>query len=293
LTTYAPSYDPDNDPNARIQVPWQMNFDRFIPEGAVFFLPASIPNYQQLTDPIPARFYSAHFCFTLGQFCKEVPHDPEYYFHGEEISIAVRAYTWGYDLFHPHKVIVWHEYTRKNRTKHWDDDKNWGEKNSKSHLKNRILFNMENENQNVKFSIYGFGDQRTLQDYEAYAGISFSKRAVQKYTVDHNTPPNPVYKTDKEFEDSFLKIFKHSIPVHKSVLPKAECDFWAVILEDETGNCLYRKDLTSTECKRLIQTADEFVNIWVEFNTDIHPHKWIVWPHAKVDGWLERIEQFI
>ncbi len=87
-----------------------------------------------MTEPIPARFYSAHFAFTVGQFCKEVPHDPEYYFHGEEISIAVRAYTWGYDLFHPHKVIAWHEYTRKGRTKQWDDDKEWWEKNIKCHL---------------------------------------------------------------------------------------------------------------------------------------------------------------
>jgi len=123
LTGYISSFDPDNDPAGRINTPWKMNFDRFIPEGAVFFIPASIDNYKELNSPIPSRFYSAHFCFTLGQFCKEVPHDPNYYFHGEEISIAVRAYTWGYDLFHPHKVIAWHEYTRKGRTKHWDDRK--------------------------------------------------------------------------------------------------------------------------------------------------------------------------
>ena len=104
LTGYIPSFDPDNDPAARIHVPWKMNFDRFIPEGAVFFLPASIDDWQQRDEPIPARFYSAHFCFTIGKFCKEVPHDPNYYFHGEEISIAVRAFTHGYDLFHPHPV---------------------------------------------------------------------------------------------------------------------------------------------------------------------------------------------
>jgi hypothetical protein len=85
-----------------------MVFDRFIPEGAVFFLPSSIPNWETLTEPIPSRFYSAHFCFTLGQFTKEVSHDPEFYFHGEEISIAVRAFTHGYDLFHPHKLVIWH-----------------------------------------------------------------------------------------------------------------------------------------------------------------------------------------
>jgi hypothetical protein len=61
-----------------------MDFDRFIPEGAVFFFPASIDDFATRTEPVPSRFYSAHFAFTCGQFCIEVPHDPNYYFHGED-----------------------------------------------------------------------------------------------------------------------------------------------------------------------------------------------------------------
>jgi hypothetical protein len=118
LTGYVSSFNPDNDPAERIPDPWRMVFDRFIPEGAVFFLPETIPGWQDLKEPVPSRFYSAHYCFTLGEFSKEVQHDPEFYFHGEEISIAARAYTHGYDLFHPHKTLIWHEYTRKGRTKH-------------------------------------------------------------------------------------------------------------------------------------------------------------------------------
>ena len=108
LTSYACSYEPTNDPAGRVQDPWRMVFDRFAPEGNVFFMPETIDEWKTLQKPIPARFYSAHYCFTLGQFAKEVQHNPEYYFHGEEISIAVRAYTWGYDLFHPHFPIIYH-----------------------------------------------------------------------------------------------------------------------------------------------------------------------------------------
>jgi hypothetical protein len=43
LTGYVPSFDPDNDPAGRAQDAWRMVFDRFIPEGAVFFLPETIP----------------------------------------------------------------------------------------------------------------------------------------------------------------------------------------------------------------------------------------------------------
>ena len=191
LTGYISSFDPDNDPEGRIQQPWKMNFDRFIPEGAVFFLPATIDDYKERTEPLPARFYSAHFCFTLGSFIKEVPHDPEYYFHGEEISIAVRAYTWGYDLFHPHKIVAWHEYTRKGRKKQWDDDPKWVTKNVNCHLRNRKLFEMDGLVKDIDFGIYDFGTERTLEDYERYAGLSFKKRAVQQYTIDNNYAPNP------------------------------------------------------------------------------------------------------
>jgi glycosyltransferase involved in cell wall biosynthesis len=289
LTSYISSFDPDNDPAGRITVPWKMNFDRFIPEGAVFFLPASIDNYKELTEPIPARFYSAHFAFASGQFVKEVPHDPDYYFHGEEISIAVRAYTHGYDLFHPHKIIAWHEYTRKNRTKQWDDDKSWHLKNDDCHLRNRKLFEMDGLVKDINFGIYDFGTERTLEDYERYAGLSFKKRAAQKYTIDNKLAPNPPLYGD-EFDSSFLKIFKHCIDLYKPTFVEKDYDFWAVIFEDENNQQLHREDITSLDIINLLETTDDFIKIWRTFNTEKKPNKWIVWPHSESKGWLEKIE---
>ena len=290
LTSYISSYNPENDPEGRVNVPWLMNFDRFIPEGAVFFLPATIPNWETLTEPVPARFYSAHFAFSLGSFVEEVPHDPEYYFHGEEISIAVRAYTHGYDLFHPHKIIAWHEYTRKGRTKQWDDDKTWGNKNSNSHLRNRKLFGMDGLEKDIDFGIYDFGTERTLEDYERYAGLSFKKRAVQQYTLDNNSAPNPPLYGE-EFDDSFLMIFKHCIDIHKPTFDKdMDYDFWSVIFEDDDGKPLNRKDMNVSEINGFLTTPDEWVKIWREFDTERKPDKWVVWPHSESKGWLEKIE---
>jgi glycosyltransferase involved in cell wall biosynthesis len=68
LTGYVSSFNPLNDPSERVREPWRMSFDRFIPEGAIFFLPEVIPGWKELTEPVPSRFYSDHFCFTLGQF---------------------------------------------------------------------------------------------------------------------------------------------------------------------------------------------------------------------------------
>lgn len=288
LTGYVSSFDPDNDPAGRVMSPWKMNFDRFIPEGAVFFLPATIDDYASRTEPIPARFYSAHFAFTLGQFVTEVPHDPEYYFHGEEISIAVRAYTWGYDLFHPHKVIVWHEYTRKGRTKQWDDDSKWVTRNLESHKKNRKLFEMDGEVKDIDFGQYDFGKERTLEEYERYAGISFKKRAIQKYTLDNNLAPNPPLY-GKEFEDSFLSIFKHCIDIGFDKVPETDYEFWVVAFHNENDETVYRQDADVNEINRIKSDADGYGKVWREFQVDKKPAYWVVWPFSTSKGWCERI----
>ena len=290
LTGYVSSFDPDNDPAGRVQEPWRMAFDRFIPEGAVFFLPESIPGWQQMKEPVTARFYSAHFAFTLGQFSTEVQHDPEFYFHGEEISIAVRAYTHGYDLFHPHKVVIWHEYTRKGRTKQWDDDKDWVNKNNLSHQKNRQLFGMDGEEVTMDFSKYGFGTERTLREYEIYSGLLFSKRAVQQYTLDKNYPPNPyIFETEEELMASYASIFKHCIDVGFTQVPEKDYEFWVVAFHDENDETIFRKDADINEINMMMNDPDGYCKVWRDFQTVYKPKYWVVWPYSTSKGWCERI----
>jgi glycosyltransferase involved in cell wall biosynthesis len=308
LTGYIPSFDPDKDPEARIQTPRRMDFDRFIPEGAVFFLPASIDDWKERNTPVSARFYSAHFCFTSGEFCKEVPHDPEYYFHGEEISIAARAFTHGYDLFHPHRIIAWHEYTRKGRTKHWDDHsgsnankipdkKDWGQRNTLCHRRNRVLFSMDGENHGtIDWGPYGFGKVRTLRDYEKYAGLLFEKRGVQQETLNKAYPPNKyhTYKSEKEWEDSFLQIFKHCIDLPIDKFNLDDYTFWCVAFERQDNSTIQRQDADKLEIQRLLRDArdpngDRYIKLWRNFNASEKPHHWVVWPHSESKGWGERI----
>ena len=289
LSTYAPSFNPDNDPELRVQIPWRMVFDRFIPEGAIFFLPEPIPDYKNLKRPVPSRFYSAHFCFTLGEFCKEVQHDPEFYFHGEEISIAVRAFTHGYDLFHPHEVVIWHEYTRKNRKKQWDDDKKWSEKNKASHSKNRKLLGVDGEKLESE-NKYGLGDARTLRNYEKYAGILFSNRSVQQHTLEKKYPPNPIFKTEEEWLESFSMIFKHCLDLDSKLFTEEDYDFWVVSFHDENEKEIYRKDADVSEINKIKING---YKIWREFLTHSKPKYWVVWPHSKSKGWGDKITKEI
>ena len=292
LTGYVPSFNPENDPAERIQHPWRMVFDRFIPEGAVFFLPETIPNWETLKSPVPARFYSAHFCFTLGEFSKEVQHNPEYYFHGEEISIAARAYTHGYDLFYPHTAVIWHEYTRKGRTKQWDDDKEWVAKNNHSHLTNRKLFGMDGLEQEGHEGQYGFGKVRTLRDYEEYSGLLFSERSVQQYTLDKNNPPNPSIEScggEENWKKKFARVFKHCIDIGYHQVPEKDYDFWVVAFHSEDNETIYRKDADKDEIQRMMNDPDKYCKVWREFQTTKKPKYWVVWPHSISKDWCERI----
>jgi len=292
LTSYAPSYNPAKDPEERTMVPWWMTFDRFAPEGAVYFLPASIPEFQTLKEPIPARFYSAHFAFTVGQFAQEVQHDPNMYFHGEEISIAVRAFTHGYDLFHPHQIVTWHEYIRKNVKKQWDDDKTWPSKNNESHRRNRILFGIEpgcTPCMRKQIEPYGFGNERNLEDYERYAGIRFSDRSVQQYTLDNKFAPNPVIEDPERYNNSFSRIFKHCIDIQFSQVPERDYEFWVVAFHDQKDNTLYRQDATNQEIQGILNDSDGYGKLWRTFHTAVQPSYWVVWPYSTSKGWCERI----
>ncbi|NDB29673.1 hypothetical protein EB155_07945 [archaeon] len=292
LTGYVSSFDPEKYPKGRTKEPWRMTFDRFIPEGAVFFLPETIPNWKDLNKPVPSRFYSAHYCFTLGEFSVEVQHNPEYYFHGEEISIGARAYTWGYDLFHPHKTLIWHEYTRKGRTKQWDDDKKWVEKNNHSHLTNRKLFGMDGENQEGHDGPYGFGKIRTLREYEEYAGILFERRAVQQDTLDKKYPPNKrisEYSSEEEWLDSFATVFKHCIDLNYNQVKEKDYEYWVVAFHGKDDKTIFRKDADKSEINRMKNDPDGYCKIWREFQTTEKPSYWVVWPYSTSKGWCDRI----
>ena len=291
LTAYLPSYEPTNDPGARVLEPWQINYDRFMPEGPIFLRPSTIKNWKELQSPVPARALSAHFIFTLGKWCKEVPYDSDLYFHGEEISLAVRSYTHGYDLFHPHKLIVWHQYTRSGAKRHWDDNTGWDELNKNSYKRVKILFGTDGEDPNqIDYKECGLGKVRTLQQFERYAGVDFKNRRFHKDVVAEKLPPIK-FVDESTFQNELLSRFKHCIDIYKPELPETDYDFWCVVFKNKENQDMYRRDADGNEIKTIMSASpdDKFIHIWREFDTDIKPFKWTVWPHSKSKGWETKI----
>jgi len=59
-------------------------------------------------------FYGAGWVFARGHFFVNVPYDlhAPMVFFGEEISMAIRAFTYGYDHYGPLRNISYHSYAK-------------------------------------------------------------------------------------------------------------------------------------------------------------------------------------
>ena len=289
LSSYLPSYDPDSSDENRLNDVWRTYIDRFMPEGPIFIFPETIEGWKKC-KPEKARFISGHFIFSYGSFCLEVPYDPKLYFHGEETSLAVRAYTWGYDIFHLHRPWVWHHYTRDGKARHWDDVPLWEKLNNQSFTRYKKLLGMDGLKR-VNIPKYGLGKVRSLAEYERYSGIRFKDRQVQKYTVDRNIPPCP-FKSKTEYEKSFVSEFKYCIDVHKPLFNEKDYDVWVIAFKDKKGKEMVRLDAPEDEVNRLMSSdpSDDFIRLWRSFETTEVPSSWLIWPHSKSKDWMPIIE---
>jgi hypothetical protein len=210
ITSYAASYDPNNDKNLEPKVCKVLPHD-FKSSGTIWFNPVGVK--ESIDKPIFARFVSGHYFFTTGYHCNEYKYDPDLYFAGDEIALSVRSYTMGYDLYHPHKCVVWHHYGRNDRIKHWGDhnvsnkdngtiEKTWMERDTYS--KQRIRQLLGEEDSGIDLGIYGLGNKRTLQDYERYCGFDFKNRRIQKSAIDGIDPPL-IFNNEQDWNRGFKK----------------------------------------------------------------------------------------
>jgi hypothetical protein len=120
LTAYLPPYRPDH-PAKRGRMPYKI-YPLQRESGVLTRLTAfPIRHWRSLDRPVAADFLSLHFALADGRFNADVPMDPAIYFFGDEVLTGARAFTKGYRLFHPHRIIGWHAYDRAQRVTHWSD----------------------------------------------------------------------------------------------------------------------------------------------------------------------------
>jgi hypothetical protein len=294
ITAYAGMYRPRDNKLLNVE-PYKMVASNFTQGGTILFRPHEIPKWKELDKPIPARFVSGHFFFTIGKHCEEYKYDPNIYFAGDEISLSIRSFTLGYDLFHPHKTVVWHEYTREGRTKHWTDfndenkknglvEQQWWEMDNSSKMRLRHM--LQEEDHNIDLGEYGLGNVRTHHDYELYAGINFLHRKLHTKTLKGINPP---VNDDTEWYKNESTTFTYSIIIPKLEAPEDNYDFWAISFLDDAGTEIHREDADSTELKEVYDVKSDYVQIKRTFLTDRTTKSWSIWLHHSENGWIKQL----
>lgn len=158
LTAYMPAYEPSSDPFGRRQKPYKTYpYQR---EAGVLSKLTSYPitSWEDLAAPVEADFVCLHFVFTTGELYSQLVFDPEIYYLRDEVVMSVQAFTRGYDLFHPHRIIGWHCYERASRVAHWQDHADWHDNQAAALSKMRRLFLGELPTE--------LGRERSLADFE-------------------------------------------------------------------------------------------------------------------------------
>jgi hypothetical protein len=247
-----------------------------------------------MKEPAPSRFLSGHFCFADGHWAKTILHDQDIYFSGEELNLTIRSYTHGYDLFHPHKLVVWHATMREERDGIlvWDDQhkrgEDWWTQQNVARAKIRQL--LRTEDNGFDLTGYDLGTERSLHDYEKYAGIDFKKRSVQKYTLDNQYPPNPII-SDDEWDESLAFSFYYLVQINKANFKSDDYDFVICAFDDEEGKEIWREDYNEQRFKEILTSPGEWYSEEKFFLTDRVPSRVVIWAHSKSQGWAERIEE--
>lgn len=137
------------------------------------------------TVPFRGWQIGAGCLFAEGRIVKEIPYDPEFYFHGEEQSLSARLFTHGWDVYHIPAMPVYHLYYAPQngdpkRVLHWDVELNlqrpnyrWVNHNNGAKIR---LSHLLQETQD--FGIYGLGKERTMKQYFELTGIDYANRVI-------------------------------------------------------------------------------------------------------------------
>ena len=187
LTAYPPAYVLDangaaecvnNETRSTILVPWKFCDGMLRQKGRLL---------NETSDVIPCPLYAAGFNFSSASVIKDCPYDGtlHHLFFGEEMSMAVRLYTHGYDFFSPAQSVCYHKWTRDHRPTIQEDTKvtsapGEGSGSSKSEL---VVQEQRKKSIDVVKSQLqgmgpGLGTVRSTDDFASHLGVCFRNETI-------------------------------------------------------------------------------------------------------------------
>jgi hypothetical protein len=170
LSTYPPGFWLDDAGTEQFEVNRSARRLALVPDQAPGAF-RQCPEFEtQAHRPGSHALVAAGFLFSTGQFVREVPYDPEIYFEGEEIALAVRAYTHGFDSYWPNQNVMYHWYNHPSPV-HWNGDIEFRsfERAGRERVA-RLL-----SGHDAGFGPFGLGHRRTLDAFGHFSGIDLPR----------------------------------------------------------------------------------------------------------------------
>lgn len=121
-------------------------------------------------------FLTACNLFGPGHWVRTVPYDPDIFFLGEEISLAVRSFTHGYNHYATTQTMAYHKHDRAYRVVYSDD--HYSQMSTLLEKSSKRIENLLMGTDETSLGLYGLGNKRTLEQYEKYAGVDFKNRTI-------------------------------------------------------------------------------------------------------------------
>jgi len=182
LTIYPAGYIPPNTLRPRRGAHLQC-IKKFRDSGMFAPVARPVPSGIPINRPFPTAACGAGFIFGPSRMITDVPIDPEIFFGGEETNIAVRLWTHGFDLFSPTRDLVFHYYLREESARPWNDFDHYAPllRNTTRRLHQLCTPSLMPRSEEVDLGPYGLGSERSLEDYETFAGINFASRTMALY----------------------------------------------------------------------------------------------------------------
>lgn len=128
---------------------------------------------EDLSVPHPSQTVLAGYLFAPKEFVDEIPYDERISFMGEELCIAVRAYTRGWLIYAPNKMLAWHYYKRKRSPKVWNQMEDasrplkWISMEMESKKTQKAILLAE------ELGTFGVSDFEKYLEYQDIIGINF------------------------------------------------------------------------------------------------------------------------
>jgi hypothetical protein len=284
LTTYGTPFDPAAPlPEG---VPTSIAMPMFRNDGIPVFQCRLRPEWGSDAAPVRARFLSAHLLFAEGSFVEDVPYDPELYFYGEEITLAARAFTHGYDLFHPGVHILWHQEPRRVSPLHWDDHVSEAVAVTAQQRDAASLAKVRQFLTAPPIGPFACGTARTFQQYETYSCVNFQRRYIGPAARQGDEPLPPA-----RFCTADLKTWNIRIVLDRDAVPPLALErpsFWYVGFHDGEEE-LARADARPPEITRAMSTNPGEIVLERQIRTVRPPRSWTVWPTDSRGRWLGKL----